>query len=419
MEKLVIVMTTDENYIVPTKVAIFSMLNSTPDVWFEIHILCDRNLDADGRSELCALADKLKRVKLVFDEVQDTDLNDAKTLGHIPIASYYRLYIAKMINEDRCLFLDGDIIVNADLREIYWTDLNGYYVAGVRDCAVQSKNLAFANHELELNIPNMCQYVNAGVMLFNLELIRKDCLDQQFICAIKNGYKYMDQDILNKYCYDRIKHFPLRFNLFAEFYDRLDKMGECDYSQEELQKVEQWGILHYPGSFKPWVCSRLKANQIWWKMARNVLSEDEYLKWWSGAKEQERLSDWTYILENVDTDRKVVIFGFSEVGFKVEAQLRDSVPEIAVEFADNDIKKQGLLHEGKTVLSAEEAVAYNQTSLWIIISHVAHDAIRKQLRHLGIESDKIIRYIYKPDAYYEGLDDANYEYEMRILRNDR
>lgn len=415
MEKIVIVMTTDKNYIVPTKVAIYSMWKSTQNVWFEIHILCDYNLDVDSKEELKELAHCLQRVSIVFDEVRDESLKNANTLGHIPVASYYRLYISRLLDCERCLFIDGDMIIQEDLRAIYNIDLNGYYIAGVRDCAVQSKNPAFADHQKDLNIPNMHQYVNAGFMLFNLDAIRENGMDNVFIDAIDDGYKYMDQDILNKFCYGKIKHLPLRYNLFGEFYGRLDKLSETDYTEEEIREAENWAVLHYPGGYKPWTCSRLRANQIWWQVAKNVLSDEEYTQWKEKANESERHSDWSYIVEQIGTCKDVIIFGYCQMGCEVEVQLERTVPGVMVAFADNDLNKQGMKHKKVCVLSAEEAVKKYAKGFWIIMSQVAHTDIKKQLMELGVAEKRIARYIYKTVAYYEGLDEENYRYEMKIL----
>lgn len=417
MDKLVIVMTTDKNYIIPTKIAIYSMAKSNRDVLLDIHILCNRQLDEKSRSDLWELKSKLNHVHISFDEVCDETLAGAKTLGYVPVASYYRLFISKLIEDDRCLFVDGDIVINADLKDIYNTEMKDYYIAGVRDCAVQSKNDTFTNHEIDLELPDMHHYVNAGFMLFNLKKIRKDKLDDVFISAIGDGYRYMDQDILNKFCYGKIKHLPLRYNLFAEFYGRIDKMGETDFSKEEIMEAENWAVLHYPGRYKPWMCSRLKANQIWWKLAAEILTKEEYTTCSNRAKEYERISDWTYICEKIGAYKDIVIFGFSKIGCELETQLKKAIPGISITFADNDITKQGSIHDGKTILSAEAAVRECIQSFWIISSQMAYVPIKKQLVEMGIEEDHIVRYIYKTDAYYEGLDEENYKYEMKILES--
>lgn len=418
MEKLVIVMTSDKNYVAPTKVAIYSMVKSTPDAFFDIHIMCNDRLDGDSRAEFNRLADELQRVKMFYEEIDDSRIAEAKTLGGIPIASYYRLYISRFVKESKCLFIDGDVVINADLREVYKTDLTGYYMAGVRDCGVQARMRDGWEWMPKIDVPDLSEYINAGFILFNLDKIREDYLEEKFVGAIKDGYRYMDQDILNKFCYGKIKNLPLRYNLFSEFYGRIDKMGETDYTQEELTDAGNWGLIHYPGVFKPWFCRRLKANQIWWKIAREVLKDSELARYEESAKEYEKIGDWTSVWEKIKDEKKIVIFGYSEGGRKLLDILEQSGRDFEIVFADNDKKKHGHALDGKEILSAKGAVERYKTAYWIISSQLAHVAIKKQLMELGIEESRITRYVYKNDAYYEGLDDENYKYEMEILRAD-
>lgn len=57
---------------------------------------------------------------------------DIKQLAHVPLASLLKFDICDLIPQyDKLLYLDGDIIVRQDLSELYQTDLNDNYVAGV------------------------------------------------------------------------------------------------------------------------------------------------------------------------------------------------------------------------------------------------------------------------------------------------
>ena len=221
MATLNIVMATDENYILPIMVTISSVLSSSKsNNYFRIYILCTHELSWESRERLESLRKKEKRLEISFVEIDDPKLKTAATTAHIAVASYYRLYISRLIMEDRCLFLDGDMIIREDLTEVYNTDIEGYYAAGVKDLGIQVNMEAYATYADYLGIPSMESYVNAGFMLFNLRKIREDNIDKRMIEAISDGYKYMDQDIINKYFYGKIKHLPLRYDFFTEYYGR-------------------------------------------------------------------------------------------------------------------------------------------------------------------------------------------------------
>ena len=84
--------------------------------------------------------------------------------GHLSKASYFRLLIPEVIWEyDKCIYLDCD-----------------YYLAGVKDCHVIEDTLFESEHQQILGIPSRDKYINAGVMVMNLDIMRKNKLVKCF-----------------------------------------------------------------------------------------------------------------------------------------------------------------------------------------------------------------------------------------------
>ncbi len=72
MEKIIIIMVTDENYILPTKVAVFSLLTSDHSFsFFEVHILCRKGMNFDSREQLKALERIHDNLEIRFHEIED------------------------------------------------------------------------------------------------------------------------------------------------------------------------------------------------------------------------------------------------------------------------------------------------------------------------------------------------------------
>lgn len=98
----------------------------------------------------------------------------------------------------RVLWLDCDTIVDGDISELFSLDMEGMYVAGVRE-------------------PDKCKgrtYINAGVLVLNLEQIRNDGLDDIMIDALnRERFSLPDQDAINKFAQGKIKIIPGRFNV--------------------------------------------------------------------------------------------------------------------------------------------------------------------------------------------------------------
>ena len=95
--------------------------------------------------------------------ISDDIFKDYKTLEHISSSSsYYRLMIPKLINQDRVLYLDADIIVNGPLSDFYYSDLNGAPVGVVKDYGMGEH---FPFPYLDASVSK--KYFNSGVLLID------------------------------------------------------------------------------------------------------------------------------------------------------------------------------------------------------------------------------------------------------------
>ena len=73
-------------------------------------------------------------VKLNPDDVRDTWW----TKEHISLDAYSRYFIPKYISEERCLYLDADLLVLKNLEDIFEIDMKGHPIAAVMDTDNQS-----------------------------------------------------------------------------------------------------------------------------------------------------------------------------------------------------------------------------------------------------------------------------------------
>lgn len=101
--------------------------------------------------------------------------------------------------EDRVLLLDPDTLVTGDITGLWETDLTDYYLAAVQE----TRN---NNHT---KVP----YFNAGVMLMNLEKLRRDGMDDKLIYEINTvAYEHLEQDVINYLCDGKIMSLPSDYN---------------------------------------------------------------------------------------------------------------------------------------------------------------------------------------------------------------
>jgi len=189
---------------------------------------------------------------------------------HITVASYYRLLLPKVLPDcPKCLYLDGDIIVRGDLSEVFNAQIGQNYIAGIKDppFIILSEMVT----EEECRAADLCpydRYVNAGVLLMNLDAIRRDGIDRRFIELSKRRLPFEDQDNINIACYDRIAHLPFRFNAMITYLNQLVHMSRMVFTAEEINEAcENPLIIHYVGE-KPWHNSAAPFAEHWWNTFR-------------------------------------------------------------------------------------------------------------------------------------------------------
>lgn len=101
-------------------------------------------------------------------------------------------------NLDTILSLDIDTIVNKNISNLWDINLDGYYIAGVRDTPEFNRNGL---------------YVNGGVLLQNLKKIREDKIDDVMVDKINHIKKdYAEQDLLNEVYKNHILELPSEYN---------------------------------------------------------------------------------------------------------------------------------------------------------------------------------------------------------------
>ena len=180
--------------------------------------------------------------------------------------NFYRLLLPEILDsEDRCLYLDGDLAIRSDLSDLYETDMEERYLAGVPDCLCHSEDNR--SHVTAHHIP-FGFYINAGVMLMNLEKMRKDKLyDRMMRLGASAEYPYFDQDIINYSCEGKVKLVDKRFNVFpgdtpevlAHLRRNIPEYAGCFWEDA----LSDPAIVHFVGPKKPWIDDTIPYAESW------------------------------------------------------------------------------------------------------------------------------------------------------------
>ena len=185
--------------------------------------------------------------------------------GYIANACAYKMCIAEVLPFiDKIIYLDTDIVVFDDLTDLYNTDITDAYIGGVPSI---EHYLTRRDLPDQLQIPDLSQYINAGVMVMNLGKIRRDNIEKELQSLIGTYHDSVDQHIFNRVCYGHIKLLSPKYNVFqsAEYLYTNDTILIGITSQELASIKEHPVIYHYTDRPKPWKHFNLKYHLFWFR----------------------------------------------------------------------------------------------------------------------------------------------------------
>lgn len=224
-----------------------------------------------------------------------------KAGGHISVETYYRFLIQRILPEyDKVLYLDCDIIVNADVAELYQTNVDGYLLAAVMDVEFQghlngadSRICDYIHKNLPLKNPEL--YFQAGVILFNEVEMRKAFTLEQWLNFASQPYRYHDQDVLNIYCQGQVKYLDMSWNMLTDC-DHTRISNVIAYAPEQVrldyfEARKKPKIIHYAGYRKPWQKPTEDMAAYFWSAMRKTPFYEEALFRMSRFAAREQLTE--------------------------------------------------------------------------------------------------------------------------------
>lgn len=250
-----------------------------------------------------------------------------KWANHTNHLTYFRLKLASVLPKevDRCLYLDVDMLVLRDLRELFTYDLGENLAAVVLDCSnpYQEKRLkARDSTQADFIFPFRKEYFNSGFMLINLKKWRESQVESRALEFMRTFITRVgDQDILNAIIGKETLKLPPKWNFFINHFNakRLgrrddfcaDESKNCLYgytSKEYQESLREIAIVHYTFlGAKPWEneCKMLDTAYLpldypyyakWWEIAlQTPIFKQELMQYLKNLKERE-LQDYARAL---------------------------------------------------------------------------------------------------------------------------
>lgn len=221
-------------------VVITSILENNHKSFFEFNII-SADMSAKNKQLINSLHETYSNFSLHFLTMDKKKFSHIKMQSsYIPIESYFRFLLAELFPQhNKLLYLDADLIINGDIEPLYKSDIKDYYFAGVEERCLYGTG--YIENTLKFSDEDI--YINAGVLLCNLQKIRTDNLTEEFFKAQKylsSFTKYDDQDVINIVCKGKIKQLDCKYNFTP--------LHVSELPHKKYQAV----IVHYTGKYKPW-----------------------------------------------------------------------------------------------------------------------------------------------------------------------
>ena len=206
----------DGHYSVWVGTAMQSIIDHT-DSKLCFHILHDETVSEENKRKLQQVAHQ-KGDSIQFHFIDSSIFDDVKERLHrFTVGTMFRLMLPEMLpNLNKIIYLDADLFVNRDVKELWDIDVSNYFVAGVRDYG--TCHHTFTPYPVQEGIVNRQNYINAGVLILNLDKIRSygNMKNQSIQYLIDNpDSSLFDQDALNVIYKDSILLLEEKWNSFV------------------------------------------------------------------------------------------------------------------------------------------------------------------------------------------------------------
>lgn len=357
------------NYSKYEAIALLSLLSNTKSE-LTVHIIHDDSVSEDVKGKLKKICDDFKQ-QIVFHKVKSEDFSSLVNVAKgFTIGTLFRLKLPELMDKSisKILFLDADLLINTDIKPIWDLDVTNYYVAACHDDGLKDDTAMMSD-----GLVPAAKYYNAGVVVFNLENIRKDFdlfNDSAKFLLEHPTCSLVDQDAANYYFMDNVLYLDPKYNMFTR-----NKRGkrlpleDCIYhyaadyvcldAPEEFDKkyMEYMSMLHWDNN---------GLNSFWWGYTNNehtkVNSLQVLCKWLSNRNDN------------------IVVWGVGSIYLNAICNfINVSVIDC---FVDNNKKRHDTIYAGKVVKSPEYLVGKNNTKI-IVVSKKNYEEIKSQLESYG------------------------------------
>ncbi|MCQ2160847.1 MAG: glycosyltransferase family 8 protein [Bacteroidales bacterium] len=267
MNTIPVILTFDENMSLPAAVCISSIMQAgKADDFYDFFVLHAGNQPVITSLEKIIRAYPNMRVQ--YRSVGN-EFSGAFEIRGITAAAYYRLLAPELVLEyDKAIYADVDMIIRLDMSELYRMEMGENYLGAVYGLGLNTTKEGRDYVKSIGLVPG--DYFLSGFLLMDLEKMRKDGIVSRFKALAGEKFKYQDQDIMNLVCNGRIMSIPYVYSMVVGAYESVIMKTDILHTKYLLPKDDKdpliYSNIHYNG-MKPWKgwCPNLDQ---WWEFYR-------------------------------------------------------------------------------------------------------------------------------------------------------
>ena len=254
--------------------------NASSDRNYDLIVLFN-DISEKNRKLILGMAKNKKNISIRFEQVcQYFDKYKLSVTYHLSVETYYRLIIPEIMPDyEKVLYLDADMVTDADLAHLYDIDISRYMIAAAKDIESAGRvkiDKDWNNYiKNELKISSVFDYFQAGVLVLNLKKFREVTTTEKMLSlASERAWRCQDQDVLNMICKDSVYYLSQEWNVIMNW----QRMGQSRMQimelaprqlfEEYVKARENLKIAHFAGLQKPWECVDCDLAEYFWHYAR-------------------------------------------------------------------------------------------------------------------------------------------------------
>ena len=268
MESINIFYASDDNYAKPLAVSMVSIMENTssPVKFF----ILENNISESAKNNLKKIQEKYN-CSIKFLNVKIDEFKNFPDLNWYSLNMYSRFLIPILEPTiSKAIYLDVDIILQKDIKELYEINIDKYTIAAVIGEKSIINTDTFKKHIKNLGLSNNHTYFGSGVLVINCNKWIEENITQKLYKIIENKkeqLKYPDQDVLNIM-------FDNDYYKLSTEWNRDIACLQDDY-EDDPNAVEKCFLLHYDGKEKPWNNRNVFAACLWEKYHNILFAESE------------------------------------------------------------------------------------------------------------------------------------------------